>query len=215
MKRKTEILILGAGLSGTLLAAQLEREGYSGEITLLDARTDFSQEQRWCSWANPLPVLAPIIKKTWHRWKVVDWNFSTTQSSLTMPYRQIYAPDFYSHFHSRWKSQNRVSLVLGEKVLRVEEKSGIVKVLTDKTFWQAKLVFDARGNFYRLKNQVILYQTFLGFLAEFTHSVFDTETITLMDFRLKGSSKLASCINFVYILPYSETEALIESTSFS
>ncbi len=214
--RETEILILGAGLSGTLLASQLEAECYSGEIVLLDARTDFSREQRWCSWAKPLPVLNPVVKKSWQKWSVLDWHFSTTQSSPEMPYRQIYAPDFYDYFHSRWKEQNQVSLFLGEEVYRITESLNAVEVLTNKGVWRAKIVFDARSSFPSyLKTRSALYQTFFGFLTEFKQPIFDAETITLMDFRLKGAHGSTSGVNFIYILPYSANEALIESTSFS
>ncbi len=133
-----------------------------------------------------------------------------------MPYRQIYAPDFYNYFHSRWKEQDQISLFLDEKVYRIVENVNSVEVLTNKGVWRAKIVFDARGNFpFYLKTRAALYQTFFGFLTEFKQPVFDAETITLMDFRLKDVPDSTSGINFVYILPYSANEALIESTSFS
>ena len=216
--KKADILILGAGCAGTSLAHHLEDYGYAGKIALLDSRTNFKREQRWCSWAKLPASLASLASKSWQNWTVADENHSTVRTSENFSYQQIYAPDFFKHFHSRWQfSKNLIELNLGEKVESVTDKNDYVEVKTNRETWRANTVFDARhqgsANFRNAKNTngVYLHQTFLGWRIEFPRAVFDERNVTLMDFRTAQTDG----VNFIYVLPYSDREALVESTSFS
>ncbi len=216
--KKADILILGAGCAGTSLAHYLEGFGYAGKIVLLDRRTNFNREQRWCSWAKLPASLAPLVSKSWQNWTVGDENNFITRTSENHSYQQIYAPDFFTYFHSRWKSTDTpVELNLGEKVEEIKSNREHVEVTTDRETWQANLVFDARHqgstNFKNVRETsgIYLHQTFLGWKIEFPRPVFDDKNATLMDFRTAQTDG----VNFIYVLPYSNREALVESTAFS
>jgi lycopene beta-cyclase len=216
--KKADVLILGAGCAGTSLAHYLEDFGYAGKVVLLDLRTKFDREQRWCSWSKLPTSLVPLVQKSWQSWTVCDENNSTVQTSETFSYQQIYAPQFFEHFHLRWQnSETPIELNLGEKVERVENKKNYVEVTTNRETLRASLVFDARhqGN-TNLKNAIetrgiYLHQTFLGWKIEFPRAAFNERNATLMDFRTAQNDG----VNFIYVLPYSDREALVESTSFS
>lgn len=216
--KKADILILGAGCAGTSLAHYLEDFGYAGKVILLDSRTKFDREQRWCSWAKMPASLEPLARKSWQNWTVGDENRSITQTSGNFLYRQIYAPQFFAHFHSRWQnSKTSIEMSLGDRVERVENARDFVRVTTNGETWQANLVFDARhqgsANLKKAAEtkSVYLHQTFLGWTVEFPRAVFDDKTATLMDFRTAQNDP----VNFIYVLPYSDRKALVESTSFS
>jgi lycopene beta-cyclase len=216
--KKADILILGAGCSGTSLAHYLEDAGYQGKIVLLDSRTKFDNEQRWCTWSALPDSMSGLAKKSWNEWTVRDENHTTSQNSDRFSYKQIYAPQFFSTFHSEWqKHKSSVELNLGEKVEQTTEKSEFVEVATNREIWQADMVFDARhkgsSNLESIKNstEVYLHQTFLGWETEFSDVVFNSGKATLMDFR----TDQISGVNFIYVLPYSDKRALVESTSFS
>ncbi len=216
--KKADILILGAGCSGTSLAHYLEESGYGGKVVLLDSRASFEREQRWCGWSAFPESMSHLVQKSWSRWSVCDENRSASQTSKSFSYKQIYAPEFFSHFHSKWQnSSSIVELNLGERVSEIENLNDFVEVTTDKNVWQAGLVFDARneGN-KNLENakksaRAFLTQTFIGWEVEFDHDVFDEENATLMDFR----TEQIDGVNFIYVLPYTKRRALVESTSFS
>ena len=216
--KQADILILGAGCAGTSLAHYLEDFGYDGRVVLLDSRARFNHEQRWCSWAKLPKSFESLVQKSWKKWMVCDENRSVTQNSNEFSYQQIYAPQFFKHFHSRWQnSDTLISMSLGEKVGRIQDKSSFVEVTTDREIWRAGLVFDARhqgsANIKNLEktNKIYLHQTFLGWKIKFPRAVFDQETATLMDFRTVQNDG----VSFIYVLPYSDCEALVESTSFS
>ena len=216
--KKADVLILGAGCAGTSLAHYLEDFGYAGKVVLLDSRTKFNREQRWCSWAKLPASLAPLVQQSWRSWTVADENHSTTRTSENYSYQQIYAPDFFAHFHSRWQNSDApIEINLGGKVGRIEERRDCVEVEANGEIWRANLVFDARhkgsANLKNAENakSVYLHQTFLGWKIEFPRAVFDSQNATLMDFRTAPTDG----VNFIYVLPYSDREALVESTSFS
>lgn len=216
--KKADVLILGAGCAGTSLAHYLEDFGYAGKVVLLDFRTKFDREQRWCGWGKLPASMQPLVEKSWRGWTVCDENRSIVRNSANFSYQQIYAPRFFEHFHARWqKADSPFELNLGEKVERLENKQNFVEVTTNRETWRARLVFDARHQgSANLKNvrksgEIYLHQTFLGWVVKFPRAVFDEKTATLMDFR----TPQAEGVNFIYVLPYSDREALVESTSFS
>ena len=71
-----------------------------------------------------------------------------------------------------------------------------------------KLTFDSRPP--RASRNAML-QHFLGQEIEVDRPVFDDSTAILMDFRVDQSHGM----HFIYLLPFSPTRALVESTSFS
>lgn len=216
--RQADILILGAGCAGTSLAHYLEDFSYAGSVALIDSRTTFDVEQRWCTWAKLPKSFESLVESSWKNWTVCDETQSVTRNSDRFSYQQIFAPDFFNHFHSHWRnSETPISMNLGEKVLQIDDKGSFVEVITDCETWQAGVVFDARHQgSSTLKNiektsELYLSQTFLGWKIKFGRSIFDSKTATLMDFRTEQNEG----VNFIYVLPYSDREALVESTSFS
>ena len=216
--RYTDVLILGAGCAGTSLAHHLEAANFSGQITLLDKRTDFSQAQSWCSWSEIPATMQPLIRRRWHQWQVRDQYQVIKQKSAIYSYQQIPAPQFYRHFHQGWqKSDSPTRLLTGENVRRIEAHENYVRVTTNHDEWQAKTVFDARHrgseNLKKSKNHrsTFLQQSFLGWNVEFAAPVFDSQTAVIMDFRVADSN----AIHFLYVLPDSPSRALVESTSFA
>ena len=214
----SDILILGGGCAGTSLAHYLEDFGYGGKVSLLDSRTNFDREQRWCSWTNSTAPSADFPQKSWQTWTVGGENRSITGTSAEFCYRQIYAPDFFRFHHSRWQNADApVEISLGERIERVEKRQNYVEVTTNHGIRRAQMVFDGRHrgseNFKNAEKtkRVYLQQTFFGWKIEFPRAVFDEKNVTLMDFRTAQTDG----VNFIYVLPYSDREALIESTSFS
>ena len=216
--KKADILILGAGCSGTSLAHYLEHSGYQGKVVLLDSRTRFDNEQRWCTWSKLPDSMSSLVQKSWNEWTVCDENHSTSQTSENFHYKQIYGPQFFSFFHSEWqKNQSNVELNLGERVEQITERKEFVEVTSNLETWHANIVFDARHkgsiNLNSIKNtsEIYLHQTFLGWEIEFPNEVFNEKKAILMDFR----TAQIDGVNFIYVLPYSVKRALVESTSFS
>ena len=211
---KTDVLILGAGCAGTSLAHHLESNGFEGSIDLCDSRAAFGREQRWCTWADVPETMSHLVRHSWSSWSLVTDSEELVKTSDKIRYSEIYAPDFFSHFHEKWKGgSDQTKLHLNETVLDCHPDSEGVVVTTNLREWHARFVFDARFRADARKPSASegLHQSFLGWTVEFPREVFDPGKVILMDFRLPA----ATGMNFIYILPYSKTKALVESTCFT
>ena len=225
-QQSVDVLILGAGCAGTSLAAHLENLGYNGTIALLDARTDFGAEARWCSWSPQNSIVSCIVSRRWKRWQVRGQNKGDNRIVRCgdgLAYEEIYAPDFFARFHRNWRRENSakpIQLHPGQTIEAIEARAGGVTVTANGQQWRARQVFDARGGGVgRLKQldkpgHLRLHQTFLGRIIEFERGVFDEKTATLMDFRLPQGARSEEGVKFAYILPQTRKRALIETTAF-
>ena len=91
----------------------------------------------------------------------------------------------------------------------IAERNGVAFIeenhITDQ---EQSQTFDSRPP--RASKNAML-QHFLGQEVEVDKPVFDTSTAVLMDFRVDQSKGM----HFIYLLPYSPTQALVESTLFT
>ena len=217
----SDILILGAGLAGTSLAHHLQILGYGGTVTLLDERTVWTREQRWCSWQVPASLQARVTQ-SWAGWQVRDQSQIARQSGPGLGYFQISAPQFFEHFHRQWRQSDQIQLRGGTRIFSVAQSEDGVTAETSHGPFRAPLCFDARhaGSpaLERLDapGHLHLRQSFVGWTIETQAPIFDARTATLMDFRLETQRDAgqADGVSFAYVLPQSATRALVESTRF-
>ncbi|CAN0325368.1 unnamed protein product, partial [Scytosiphon promiscuus] len=99
-------------------------------------------------------------------------------------------------------------------VVRIEERDNEIIVATDSHTYIGKKVFNSIFDYKPLlqqKKYPVLQQHFIGWFIKCDKPVFDSQQATFMDFSIpqKGNTR------FMYVLPFSETEALVEYTLFS
>ena len=208
------LAILGAGCAGTLLATELRRRRFQGNIELLDGRTDFRGEQRWCLWRDrrTSPPDLPISHE-WSEWQVRDQRQELTLSSHRYVYSHVHAPPFFEEFHARLADDPAVRLRLGCRVDTVKLRPGRgFCVATSQGELTVGEVIDARhtgADAYRetlAGAAPLLWQSFVGQVIECAAPRFIPAAVTLMDFRVPFEGGLA----FGYVLPFSPTRALVE-----
>lgn len=216
-RREPRIALVGAGLAGSSLALALLWRGFRGQVTLFDSRTDFSREQRWCSW-GPLPEpLSDLTDASWPAWKVICGSKRVLCRLPERPYLHLYAPRFFNYAHQQLEKAPGFALNLGVAVHIIEEKRDRVRLQTDAGELEADFVFDSRptgqagGSPPHPSDQAILYQSFRGWVLELGQRCLETGALTLMDFNTTQGNG----ISFIYVLPFSADRALVESTSLS
>lgn len=221
LHRPRVVAILGAGCAGTLLAAELRRRRFAGRLELIDARTDFSREQRWCFWRQRGRVreLEAPIDAEWSAWQVADGQKLIRCTSRSHAYSHVYAPEFFRRFHGRLAEDPQADLHLGCRVEAVRRRrGGTYGVQTSGGELGADVVIDTRhegATAYQrvtLGSSGLLWQTFRGRVVQFAEPRFDPTAVTLMDFRVPT---LRTGLAFVYVLPFSETRALVEAVVLS
>ncbi|TFG71279.1 MAG: lycopene cyclase [Flavobacteriales bacterium] len=153
------------------------------------------------------------MSKTWNQIYFGGHKFSNNFLIAPYRYKMIRGIDFYTHYLERMGRYSNVTCAQ-EKVLEVVDMGNGAKVITGKQQYTAKAVFNSIFDYKKAKAQhkyPVLQQHFIGWFIKTKEAVFKEDIATFMDFSIpqKGNTR------FMYVLPFSENEGLVEYTLFS
>ena len=207
MSGSKTIVMAGAGLAGLSLAVHLVERGVRRPIVLVDPRSNYDESDRtWCFWRHEDSPFDGCISHRWTRWSVSAGGRRAVSASSRHPYQCVTARDLYDHALHRLERASNVRFELDTSVTDVIESANGCEVQTDRGTLDADLVFDSRPPAPPSSG---LVQSFAGIHLR-TEAVFDPGEVQLMHFH-GGSER--DRVRFLYVLPFSETEALVESTA--
>ena len=184
--------ILGDGIAAMMLASRAG-ELPEHEMTIVHPEgAPMLKDHMLGFWnMNGLEMAVESSRASWSKWAIV------TDSNKSVMHSDKHA---YHIMHKANYIQNCRDKATQEGVEFIEEKS--------MTTTESSQTFDSRPP--RASKNAML-QHFLGQEVEVDKPVFDSSTAILMDFRVDQSEGM----HFIYLLPYSPTQALVESTLFS
>jgi len=202
-------IIAGGGMAGLSLAFYLNQSSLRDKsILIIDRDEKNLNDHTWCFWEKENSPYEEIIGQKWKGvWFHGTNNFSQFLDLQEYTYKMIRGIDFYNYVIPMLKQNQNITFLQAD----ISEVTEIVK--TDKgNFYASDNVFDSsfRSKYDNPKHHNML-QHFKGWLIETTKPVFNADEPTLFDFRIEQKNEL----RFVYVLPHSETKALIEFTIFS
>ncbi|NAY91450.1 lycopene cyclase [Muricauda sp. JGD-17] len=210
-----DFIIMGAGAAGLLLADALGKDAFfaSKSILILEKGFKSQNDRTWCYWEKGKGDFDSLIHKKWDNIYVAGKKLRLSTSIAPYAYKMIQGIDFYKYYVSKVKSYTNVTWVQ-EQVDGVEENENTVLVKTEKNVYSGEVIFNSifdSGSLKQQKEFPVLQQHFLGWFIQTEKPVFDPEKATFMDFSIpqKGNTR------FMYVLPFSESEALVEYTLFS
>ena len=200
--------IVGAGCAGLTLAYHLIDSELHPSI-LLDPQSE-RKDHIWSYWDDgqeSLSVSRNFIKKKWARWAIKTYDRCIVRCGNNFAYVAISSAEYESSLIK--KIENAQGKILRDKVISAttREDVNILKLSTGVEL-ETETVFDSRP---QLTSKGTLYQHFVGWTIQSSTPIFDDSTAILMDFRVSQEPG----IHFIYLLPFSETSALIESTVYS
>lgn len=207
-------ILAGGGAAGLSLAIRLAQTFPEIKILILDRSPKQANDRTWCFWSvQPSPYPAATFR-TWERLAFFGTHFSTTFSLSPYRYYLIRGIDFYRHAYEILNTCPNVRFEYGE-VQNITENESFASVFLNGRSFQAEWVFSSLYDPQKITTQPHRYhylkQHFRGWEIETDTPCFDPQTPTLFDFRTPQKGQM----RFMYILPFSEREALIEYTLFS
>ncbi len=213
--------IIGGGCSGLSLAVELSERLPKRRIALLEARTAYSADRRWCHWALHSHRWTNLVTHRWTDWQVHYQNETTRCHSNRYPYLHIPSAAFYESALALLQRRKSIAIYLGCVVSEIIPHPHQVRLISNYGEITARRVFDSRPPVWNTANtsQVTtrhsepLLQHFLGQQIRSDKPVFDPTVVTLMDFDMPRLQSTG--IHFMYVLPFNTYEALMEATVLS
>jgi lycopene beta-cyclase len=227
-----DIVILGGGMAGMSLAVRLATPMFKHlKILVVDPRfaedrSDATVRDRtWCAWrtkATPWHPFADAVSASWREVLLTRSNTPADEIRCTLgsdglSYEYIASNDFYENADRRLNSATHIRRLAGAGD-SITDQAGenaplSLRVLTNSEALTitCDLVFDSRPPSARRPDPQDWVQHFVGWMVNTSKPVFDPSYVTLMDFLPSASSS----VHFMYVLPLSATQALVEDTWFS
>ena len=210
-----DYIIIGAGAAGLMLANAMVKDDFfkSKSILLLDKDAKKTNDRTWCFWEKGDGKFDSIVSKKWDRIYFGSKQFSKDYSIAPYQYKMVQGIDFYRTYFDALKQQSNVTFQQ-EQVTKIADQGSKVIVLTDNNTYSASKVFSSSFDYKMATHQKkypVLQQHFLGWTIKTDEPIFNPLQVTYMDFSVpqKGNTR------FMYILPFSKNEALVEYTLFS
>ncbi|MES2518059.1 MAG: lycopene cyclase family protein [Bacteroidota bacterium] len=209
LQNSYDYIIAGGGMAGLSLAFYLNQSNLRDKsILIIDRDVKDTNDHTWCFWEKGQSPFEEIIAQKWKGvWFHGTDNFSQFLDIQEYTYKMIRGVDFYNYVIPLLKQNENIAFLQAD-ILEVSET-----VKTNKgDFYASDLVFDSSfRSKYNNSDYHNMLQHFKGWVIETTKPVFKVNEPTLFDFRTEQKNEC----RFVYVLPHSETKALIEFTIFS
>lgn len=213
--RHFDYIILGAGAAGLMLADAMGAEPFfqNKSILLIDKNLKQTNDRTWCFWEIGEGHFDHLVHASWTALYFGGMAFKKRMDIAPYTYKMIRGIDFYTDCLHRINGYGNITFHHGA-VDRIEEWEDHVNITTSRTTFTASRVFNSIFEYKTITSQQkypALQQHFIGWFIKTKTPVFDTTVATFMDFSIpqKGNTR------FMYVLPFTEKEALVEYTLFS
>lgn len=218
-------IFTGSGLSAlmTVYEMVLSRKFEDKTILLIDENSKKTNDRTWCFWDENTPPFGHpsgrgeffpnIISKKWSTALFADKNMARELILEPYQYKMVKGLDFYTLVFDELSKHSNIHFV-NQKVIDFQELGNHCVVKTDTESFTCNQIFNSIFIPEPIKIQTkypFLHQHFIGWFIKSKEAVFNPDCATFMDFSVeqKGNTR------FMYVLPTSENEALIEYTLFS
>ena len=210
-----DYIIIGAGAAGLMLAnAMLDDDFFSGKsILLLDKDPKNTNDRTWCFWEKEDGQFDAILHKKWKHIYFGSKPFSKQYTIAPYSYKMIRGIDFYTTYFTRIQASSHIKFSQ-ETVKDLTQTSNGAIVVTENKTYKSKAVFNSIFDYKMATHQTkypVLQQHFIGWTIKTSAPIFNPDQATYMDFSIpqQGNTR------FMYVLPTSKYEALVEYTLFS
>ena len=212
---KYDYIFAGIGLASLMILDKMieNRLLENKKVLLLEPNDKKYNDRTWCFWESKLGGFDELVSKKWQEAHFINDKQTINCLSGDTNYKMIESNRFYNHVLDKltkypeivWKKESYISF--DDKGAEVIVTSNISTYTTSKFFNSTFDISKLENN----KKHPLLKQHFIGWFIKTSNPVFNANCATFMDFSIpqKGNTR------FMYVLPFSEREALVEYTLFS
>ncbi len=207
-------IIAGAGAAGLSLAVHMIHSGQFRDkrILIIDKEDKKKNDRTWCFWETKPGLFEQVVYKKWD----AAWFYGKDLSRLLelnpYQYKLIRGIDFYEYAIGLIHQHSNFEIRKGD-IQEINTGEGKAWVTLGGEQIDAEYVFNSIlfDKPVLRKKEYYLLQHFKGWIIEAAQPSFNPSQAILMDFRVKQQHGTT----FVYVMPFSETKALVEYTLFT
>ena len=213
--QQLDFIILGGGASGLQLAYRLSRHTAfaNASILIIESNNHKGNDRTWCYWETGDGEWDDLLQNQWNKVQFKSKNIDKIIDLGNASYKMLRSKPYYDHLHQSLAKNKSIQIEYAQCTGFVDEGFHVT-VNTDKQTYRCSTLFNSIFDWSVLRKQKrypVLQQHFLGWYIKTPRPQFDTETAVFMDFTVPQVQET----RFMYVLPYTQTEALIEYTLFS
>ncbi|QEE48674.1 lycopene cyclase [Flavobacterium alkalisoli] len=207
-------IFTGAGLSSLMTVYKMALSGRFNDksVLLIDSNSKNTNDRTWCFWEQGKGKWDNIVSKNWDTAWFSAKSFKKELDFGDYQYKMVRGLDFYAFIFNELKQHPNIEFA-NQKVVDFADLQTHVLVKTETENYTCNKLFNSIYNpdIPKKGKHPVLQQHFKGWFIKTNTPVFDDSKATFMDFSIpqKGNTR------FMYVLPVSSTEALIEYTLFS
>lgn len=199
----------GGGAINLLLAMENLGLLAKAKVLIVEPDSKTADDRTWCFWTNKSDTAWDLHKDQIHqRYKKLELSSGRTVDMGDWRYVQLRSSDVYANA-KRIISEHPNIIWKREKVNGLTAEGSQVRLETKASIYTAGLVFDSLPG-EKLKADDLIWQSFVGWRIKTKEEHFEPNTCRMMDFSVAqdGSTQ------FMYLLPSSPYQALVEHTRF-
>lgn len=207
-------IFTGSGLSALMTVYKMLLSGKFEDksILLIDENTKKVNDRTWCFW-DENDLFDEIVSKKWNQAIFANEKFNRVLELTPYQYKKINGLDFYELVFKKISEHKNIHF-LNQKVVDFTELGNHCIVKTEQETFTCNKIFNSIYNPEVVTAQTkfpLIHQHFIGWFIKSKEAVFTPNCATFMDFSVEQKSTT----RFMYVLPTSSTEALLEYTLFS
>jgi lycopene beta-cyclase len=213
--KKFDYIIAGTGAAGLQLAWFMSRDRWfdDKQILLIDRDEKISNDRTWCFWERGAGTWDAVLTQTWDQFFFSGEKFSKCYGMEDFRYKMIRSADFYRFVIDEIRQKQNFVLVKSTIQKISDEKNEVIVSTGNGDFCGSKVFssIPAEGAIEKAKKDLWLSQHFKGWFVKSAKPMFDEKVVVMMDYSVeqRGNTR------FMYMLPISAHEALVEYTLFS
>lgn len=210
---KYDYIIAGSGCSGlSLLYKILQTHSLQKKsILVIDKNQKKNNDRTWCFWEKNPGSFESIVYAKWNTLEFISDDTNKKVDLGQYTYKMIQGIHFYN-FVIEYAKKFKNVVFIQESIIDIDSIFNEAKVITKKNTYTAKYVFNSTNLFNpKINKQNSLLQHFKGWNIKTADPAFNSKVGKLMDFSVSQENGTT----FMYVLPTSSTNALVEYTLFS
>jgi lycopene beta-cyclase len=207
-------IFTGSGLSAlmTVYEMLLSEKFNDKSILLIDENIKKTNDRTWCFWDED-NLFDEIVSKKWNQAIFANKKFDRVLELTPYQYKKIKGLDFYEMVFKKISKHKNIHF-LNQKVVNFNDLGNHSIVKTEQETFTCNKIFNSiyKPEILTTQNKFpLIQQHFVGWIIKSKETVFAQNCATFMDFSVKQKGNT----RFMYVLPTSENEALLEYTLFS